>query len=156
MQYRGAAEDGVLATHLRGGEKPDSRPSRTCAWRGGWRVGYKSVQRVSYHQAEAGAKSLAAELSAAFSRSELARFGYVAIPRSGHFVLGMLAYVLDLGPRQLLRQPADAPVVLVDDCALTGLRFQQMLQSLPHERVIFAHLYSHPALRQAIASRSRA
>ena len=110
------------------------------------------IRQVSYQQAEASSKSLAAQLSAAFGRGELTRFGYMAIPRGGHFVLAMLAYVLDIGSRQLLQPPSDAPIVVVDDCALTGSRFRQVLQLLPHERVIFAHLYSHPTLRQAITS----
>jgi hypothetical protein len=113
---------------------------------------FRQRRQVSYQQAEADIKSLAAQLTAAFGRDELARLGYVAIPRGGLLVLGMLAYVLNLDSRQLVSPPADVPVVLVDDCALTGFRFHNMLQSLPHERLIFAHLYSHPALRKGIVS----
>jgi hypothetical protein len=41
-------------------------------------------------------------------------------------------------------------VVVVDDCAMTGARFREILAQLPAERVAFAHLYSHPKLRAAI------
>ena len=119
---------GIAVNHLRE-EKPDScpQPDRAPGVAGLAPSLASLIQRVSYHQAEAGAKSLAAQFIAASGQSELARGGYAAIPRGRLFVLGMLAYVLDLDPRPLLRPPADAPVVVVDGCVLTGFRFQQTL-----------------------------
>lgn len=85
---------------------------------------------------------------------ELDNHAFAAIPRGGLVVLGLLAYRLDLSPGQIGRAvPEDRPLVVVDDCALTGVRFRQFLSSLPHRRVVFAPLYSHPDLRRAIEER---
>ena len=64
----------------------------------------------------------------------LSRCRFVALPRGGLFVLGMLAYLLDLradrvgdvGESGIRPGGSDsAPLVLVDDCALSGLRFSE-------------------------------
>jgi hypothetical protein len=66
-------------------------------------------------------------------------------------VLGMLAYLLDLPAEALAAPPpAGAPVVVVDDCSLTGARFAAALAGLEAREVVFAHLYSPPPLRRAI------
>jgi len=115
--------------------------SRSCA----------SLRYVSYAQAEQDCEQLAAQLVDRFGRQELGRFRFAAIPRGGHIVLGMLAYVLGLEPTQLQPSPPpDIPLVAVDDCALTGARFRGFLQGCPSRQVVFAHLYSHPDLRAAI------
>jgi hypothetical protein len=109
---------------------------------------------VDYKQAEQDCERLAALLLQQITRPELATFHFAPIPRGGLIVLGMLAYILDLQPAQLLPQPNDQrPLVLVDDCALTGGRFGRFLAQTTAAPVIFAHLYSHPALRQAILER---
>jgi hypothetical protein len=109
---------------------------------------------VSYRQAEADCERLAKQLVDRFGYEELKEFHFTGIPRGGLIVLGMLAYALGLSSDQL--QPPsspDVPWVVVDDCVFTGSRLSHFLQSHSHEAVIFAHLYSHPDLRQAIASR---
>nr|MBC7244662.1 PqqD family peptide modification chaperone [Chloroflexota bacterium] len=110
----------------------------------------EEVHRVTYQQAEAATKQLAAQIVQAFGAAEVALFCYAAIPRGGLIVLGMLSYVLDLKPENLLSLPVDVPLVVVDDSAYSGARFAQFLHSVSNERVIFAHLYSHPDLRAAI------
>jgi hypothetical protein len=107
---------------------------------------------ISYEAAEAYARQLAAELTAVFSLNNLRQFHYVAIPRGGHFILGMLAYILDLPHEALVEAPGDTstPLVVVDDCALSGNRFGRFLAESSAEKIIFAHLCSHPALREAI------
>ena len=113
-----------------------------------------SLQYVSYAQAEEDCERLAAELISRFGRKELLGFRYVALPRGGLVVLGILAYVLDLPHSQLdPPHPRDVPVVAVDDCALTGSRFGRFLSNCESRRVIFAHLRSHPDLRAAIQAR---
>jgi hypothetical protein len=107
---------------------------------------------VTYRQAVADAKQLAATLIAAAGSREVAHFRYAAIPRGGLIVLGMLSYALDLGWDALLSQHSDAPLVVVDDCALSGARFGRFLRSVDSERIVFAHLYSHPDLRAALVS----
>lgn len=83
----------------------------------------------------------------------LSRARFVAIPRGGVFVLGLLAHALDLEPWQLEASDEAETLVVVDDCALTGARFRQFLARSPHPRIVFAHLCSHPDLRAAIAAR---
>jgi hypothetical protein len=115
------------------------------------------LRYVNYAQAEADCERLAGQLVHRFGRKELARFQFTAIPRGGIIVLGMLAYVLGLEARQLVSPaPPDVPLVVTDDCALTGARLGQFLkQCNERRRIIFAHLYSHPQLRRAIAARER-
>jgi hypothetical protein len=103
-----------------------------------------------------------------FGRAAVSEMRFVAIPRGGLLVLGMLSYVLGLRREQLMPSeaplasgapdspPSGPPIVVVDDCSLTGLRFGEFLNGHPELRnrgvdsVVFAHLYSHPELRSAI------
>ena len=115
------------------------------------------LRYVGYPQAETDCKRLADLLVKRFGRKELARFHFAGIPRGGLVVLGMLACALGLEARQLSPPSAfSAPVVVVDDCALTGARFGRFLEKCRKgRRVIFAHLYSHPQLRRAIEAREQ-
>ena len=111
----------------------------------------RRLRYVSYPQAEQECEQLAARIADRIPPTELARFQFVALPRGGLVVLGMLAYFLGLRRAQLLPPEApDAPLVVVDDCAFTGLRFSHFLQRTASPRIIFAPLYSHPDLRAAI------
>lgn len=126
-----------------------------------------TLRYVSYGGAEEDAARLAEALADRFGRDELRSFRWLGVPRGGLFVLGMLAYALDL-PRERLPGGADdgarggspgevpgggAPLVVVDDVSVSGLRFGEVLASRPEPEVIFAHLYSHPELRAAILER---
>ena len=63
----------------------------------------------------------------------------------------MLAYVLDLPPSRIGKPPSpNQPLVLVDDCAISGARFGQWLRQSGSKQVVFATLYSHPDLRAAL------
>lgn len=108
---------------------------------------------VSHEQVEQDCADLASALlhrpGAALLRS--ARFR--GIPRGGLVVLGLLSYLLDLRPEQLHDDevaPADAPLVLVDDVAYSGLRFGETLRGLRNRQVVFAPLYAPPGLASAI------
>lgn len=97
---------------------------------------------------------------------DLGPYTFHAIPRGGLYVLAALAYLLDLQPGQLsdpatggpapLGPADDRPLVLVDDCALSGARVARVLERIerasPGRRVIVAHLLSHPALREAVVA----
>ena len=112
------------------------------------------LRYISYEQAEAACEQLAGQLVARFDNEVLQRAWFVAVPRGGHLVLGMLAYLLRLKPSQLtLPSSPDALLIVVDDCALTGVRFGHFLEGCGANRVVFAHLYSHPDLREAIEAR---
>lgn len=115
----------------------------------------RQMQYVDYRQAERDSEVLAERLVARCSRTYLSELTFVAIPRGGLIVLGMLAYWLDLRPEQLSGRDSGpkTPVCVVDDCALTGLRFSQILATIKSESVAFAHLYSRPAVRAAIFER---
>jgi hypothetical protein len=108
-----------------------------------------SLRIVSYRDAEDLSQSLAARL--------LDRLGdpvreahFVALPRGGLIVLGMLSYVLGVERSRLDGGAGGDLTVVVDDCSLTGARFGTYLESLDATRVVFAHLLSHPELRAAI------
>lgn len=115
------------------------------------------LRYVSYQQAEEDCELLGERLVSHFGTSEVRDFTYVAIPRGGLIVLGMLSYVLGLRRATVAGAPAPGasgtPVVVVDDSALTGLRFGEFLRGQGDTQVIFAHLYSHPDLRSAILAR---
>lgn len=111
---------------------------------------------VSWRQAEADVEELASRLVARFGRDELRAMRFVGIPRGGLIVLGMLSYALGLGSACLDSvESDDRPVVVVDDCALSGLRFREFLRSRATgaSTVVFAHLYSHPDLRREVERR---
>ena len=111
---------------------------------------------VTWRQVEADVEALAERLRARWSVEEIRRMHFVGIPRGGVIVLGMLAYALDLPPECLMPE-ADSgrPLVVVDDCALSGRRFWQFLRARASraDEVVFAHLYSAPDLRQAVEER---
>jgi len=110
-----------------------------------------SLRYIDYAQAEQDCERLAAKLAERFGRIDLDRFHFVAIPRGGHIVLGILAYILGLQRMHLEPPyPPDIPLVVVDDCALTGARLGRFLEHYENHQIIFAHLYSQPNLRKAI------
>jgi hypothetical protein len=112
------------------------------------------LRYVGYAQAQEDCERLAARLVERFGRDELRSFRFVAIPRGGFIVLGMLAYILGLERSQLEgSEDTGAPLVVVDDCALSGVRFGEYLSRLESPRVVFAHLYSSPELREAVEAR---
>ena len=108
------------------------------------------LRHVSYAQAQADCLKLAERLLERFGPAAR-EFHYMAIPRGGHIVLGMLAYALGLRSDRL-SPPKDAqtPLVVVDDCALSGVRFRSVLAGLPSDDVIFAPLYAPAELRRRI------
>ncbi|MFK7801919.1 MAG: hypothetical protein AB8G95_09825 [Anaerolineae bacterium] len=73
----------------------------------------------------------------------------IPIPRGGHFVAGQLAYRLSLKHDQFF-DDGNSPVCIVDDCALTGKRFGQVLRRFDGREVWFCHLVSASELRKAI------
>ena len=110
-----------------------------------------TLRYVDYRRAEADCEMLAARILDRYPRRELRRFDVRGVPRGGLIVLGMLSYHLGLDAEQLTGSTAaDRPLLLVDDCALSGTRFRRALAESRASRVVFGQLYSHPALRAAI------
>jgi hypothetical protein len=110
------------------------------------------LRYVSYAQAEADCQVLADRLRARLSPDVLEAAVFTGIPRGGLIVLGMLGYTLGLRPEQL--RPAarpDAPLILVDDCFLSGHRVSTALAAhADRPSVVPAALYAHPDLCAAI------
>jgi hypothetical protein len=125
--------------------------------------GLRRLRYVSYDDAERAARALAMQLADKLGKEALSRSRFVALPRGGLFVLGMLSYLLELRADQVgdlsdLESDSgspDVPLVLVDDCALSGLRFSEALERTVAPAVVFAHLFSHPELRDEIERRER-
>lgn len=106
---------------------------------------------ISYSDAEMLCERLAAQLLERYGRAELRAFGVHPIPRGGLIVCGLLAYLLDLQPDRF--QPDSArPLLVVDDCAISGVRFHQTLRATSPAPVLFTPLLSHPGLRAAIVA----
>lgn len=102
---------------------------------------------------EGAIETLAERLRLTFG-SELRRYDFVAVPRGGLIVLGMLAYALDLDAERLgCSHDPHRPLVIVDDCALTGSRFRRFVAGDPHPHWVFAHLCSPAGLRTAMLDR---
>lgn len=110
---------------------------------------------VGYPEVETAVRRLAGELIRQYGITQVRGFRYTAIPRGGLIVLGLLAAHLDVPADRVLAAPEDGeePLVVVDDCSLSGARFAAFLGRCIAPRVIFAHLYSHPALREALQAR---
>jgi hypothetical protein len=111
---------------------------------------------VGYAQAEEAAATLAAALVMRYGRDALDSFRFTAIPRGGWIVLGMLSYCLGLRHEQIgvpgdfLDDDGSRTWVVVDDCALSGVRFRQFLTSRDLRLVIFCPLYAPAGLCEAI------
>lgn len=112
------------------------------------------LRYVGYRQAEEAVAELADRLRSRLGAQEVRSLSYVAIPRGGLIVLGMLASMLDVPRAQVSAQAvSNGPLVVVDDCAQSGARFGAFLASRPEPQIVFAHLFSHPDLRAAIETR---
>ncbi|MCE8034667.1 PqqD family protein [Halomonas sp. MCCC 1A11057] len=110
---------------------------------------------IDYPAAEQAVERLATVLRARFGEDALSHFRYTAIPRGGWIVLGMLSYLLDLRPDRIgvpgmAERGESQPWVVVDDCALSGVRFQQFLQRCDTPAVIFCPLFAPRELCRAI------
>ena len=115
------------------------------------RFALEHVRYVDYSQVERDCEALADRLINRFEHRTLANASFTGIPRGGLIVLGMLSYILDLDHAQIEgAPPSNAPLIVVDDCALTGSRFYRFIQQYPDREIIFAPLYAHPDLCSAI------
>lgn len=108
---------------------------------------------VDWPEVERAAESVSERLRARLPEDALTRVSVRGIPRGGSIAAGLVAYALDLpGPAFDDAPGRDGPLLVVDDCALTGARFRALLRERPGREVIFATLFSPPQLRAAIVS----
>jgi hypothetical protein len=106
-----------------------------------------TTRYITYEAAEAACRHLAEHLVERVGSSPLRHAQLRPIPRGGHIVLGMLGYILGLNSAE----GGNGPLIVVDDCAISGARFRQFLDGTDaEEEIVFAHLYSAPELREAI------
>jgi hypothetical protein len=111
------------------------------------------LRYVSYAEATAACEALTERLIDTFGLQSLRNFKFCGIPRGGLIVLGMLSYTLGLSHEQMAPPyPQDVPLVLVDDCALSGSRFARTRSQYPQHELIFAPLYAHPDLRRNLTA----
>lgn len=109
------------------------------------------LRRVDWPEVEAAAESVAEELLQRVGRERLEAAAVRGVPRGGLVAAGLVAYALDLPAGALDREPGDGRLtLLVDDCALSGARFRERLAAHGGGQVVFAPLFSPPALREAI------
>lgn len=116
------------------------------------------TRRLGPSEVESACVALAAHLRNELDPSELTRTRFVGVPRGGAIVLGMVSYLLDLEPTQLRLRPTDpsmnggeAPVVIVDDVVISGLRAAEAIARAPEDTsVVLATLASPPEARQAL------
>jgi hypothetical protein len=106
-----------------------------------------AVKCVTYEDAQNLALSLARRLEAEIP-DLLESASFMAIPRGGYVVLGLLSYALRLRREQFGQ--LGSTLVLVDDCLLSGLRTRNFLANLSHQKIVLAHLLSVPEARQAV------
>jgi hypothetical protein len=132
----------------------ESDEARIRALRSQLDIARRGSRYVSYQDAEAHVSVLGEKLTAAIGSEALSDAAFVAIPRGGHVVLGMLSYELGVGREQVESTDADLWVV-VDDCSLSGARFLEWLTEHPGPEVAFAHLMSHPELRRRLEATPR-
>ncbi len=113
----------------------------------------RRIRYIGYSQAESDCELLARRLVSRYGIDRLHACRFVGLPRGGLIVLAMLAYYLGLDVESLTRaKSVDGPLLVVDDCALSGASFRQYLEGCRSREIIFAHLFSHPDLRAAILS----
>ena len=106
-----------------------------------------TTRYIGYKAVEAACRSLAEQLIERVGTTRIRHSRLRAVPRGGYVVLGMLSYLLEIDDLN----DGDGLLIVVDDCAISGARFRQFLDSLDDEgEILFAHLYSTPELRNAI------
>jgi hypothetical protein len=111
------------------------------------------LRYVDYAQAERDVLVLADRLRERLGPTLLDEAHFLAIPRGGHIVLGMLVTALGIPASRVgPSDDPDRPVVVVDDCAISGHRFGRWLESCRDRSVVFACLYAHPDLVHRVES----
>jgi hypothetical protein len=123
----------------------------------GWHVDrlLDRLRPMPYPAVEAACDQLAHRLRRLLGSEGLERVHLVGIPRGGLVVAGLLAYALGIPSGRVGmptdREVPDEPLVVVDDCVLSGTRLGQWLDAhQPLSNVIATHLASVPACREAI------
>ena len=119
------------------------------------RHGCRTLRYVGLERARQDCARLAQRLVEKLGRETLDSCRFVAVPRGGMVVLGLLSYALGLRREQLeLDDRHPGPWVVVDDCCLSGSRCAEAIERYAGRPLVFAHLYSHPELRSEVEKES--
>ncbi len=111
---------------------------------------------ISYSQAEKDCEELANRLLARFGREKLMTFTFMGLPRGGYIVLGILSYLLNLPASSFAGfGDSESSLVVVDDCAISGRRFGELLRACEGREVILATLYSPRDLGPALEAKEQ-
>lgn len=115
------------------------------------------LRYVDYDQVEADCARLGRQLREHLTDEALQEASFVGIPRGGTVVLGLLSYVLDLDHPQINpRDRSSGPLVVVDDCFLSGARLAEFLERhRAPSQIVIAGLYAHPELRANLIRKRR-
>lgn len=127
------------------------------------------LRLLDWPQVERACDRLATELTRRLPSRDLAEARILGVPRGGLVVAALLAYALGIprervsllppyraAPPEIAGDRENTLLILVDDCALTGIRFREALAATRPRRVAVATLCSHPVLRERIeASETR-
>lgn len=111
------------------------------------------IRFIEYQEVEDLCARLGDRIRTFLSPEKLDQCTYVAIPRGGLIVLSFLSYLLNLRRDQIFPLESfnkDHPLVIVDDCCLSGARFATYIKNFPDRKIVFAHLLSTPGVRQSI------
>ena len=117
------------------------------------------LRPLSWADAEAAAAALAAKLRDLLSPDALEFARFLAVPRGGLIAAALVAYALPVSRDRIGVAGDEAavtrqgkPVVLIDDCIISGVRLRQVLQGLDGDEIVVASLYSPPEVRRAVES----
>jgi len=111
------------------------------------------IRILDYRQVETDAQRLAHAIHLRFGERSR-NFAYVAVPRGGLIVLGMLSYWLNLSPNRINCDDEASTLVVVDDCCYSGLRIRQTLDRYREwRRIVIAVLYATEEVFSEIANR---
>jgi hypothetical protein len=122
------------------------------AW--GLELACRQLRYVEHKQVSADCERLGGALRTTLGDEGFARAKFSAIPHGGLIILEQVARIFGLDRTRFEPPfPDGTPLIVIDDCALSGARFFQFLRQLDHPAIVFAPLYSHPELRTAIVSR---
>ena len=139
------------------GRFDDTDQARLEALRDQLQVVLPRTRHLDHAAVEAACTRLADRLRERFGDGAIRAMRFVGVPRGGLIVLGTLAYALGLSHAQLdadgSEPSSDAPLVVVDDSIISGVRMRQYLARRPERSVAVACLHSHPEARAALRSR---
>lgn len=119
----------------------------------------KKIINITYSQVETATDLLATKLIDRFGRKELKSFSFFPVPRGGLICLGFLSYCLNLTYKNIVHlieadHKNSKPIVLVDDCSMSGHRLLEFAQRFKGKNTIGAVLYAPKELQDGFKNNS--